>query len=40
VTAIRDGKVDYLSGNPDFDIEQGSCLACVAVPKGALSLDA
>lgn len=40
VTAIRDGKVDYLSGNPDFDIEKGSCLACVAVPKGALSLDA
>jgi uncharacterized protein len=40
VTAIRDGKVDYLSGNPDFDIEKGSCLACVAVPRGALSLDA
>jgi ferredoxin-NADP reductase len=40
VTAIRDGKVDYLGGNPDFDIEKGSCLACVAVPKGALSLDA
>lgn len=40
VTAIRDGKVDYLCGNPDFDIEKGSCLACVAVPKGALSLDA
>ena len=40
VTAIRDGKVDYLGGSPDFDIEKGSCLACVAVPKGALSLDA
>lgn len=40
VTAIRDGQVDYLSGNPDFDIEKGSCLACVAVPKSALSLDA
>jgi hypothetical protein len=40
VTAIRDGKVDYLGGNPDFDIEKGSCLACVAVPRGALSLDA
>lgn len=40
VTAIRDGKVDYVGGNPDFDIEKGSCLACVAVPKGALSLDA
>lgn len=40
VTAIRDGQVDYLSGNPDFDIEKGSCLACVAVPRSALSLDA
>jgi ferredoxin-NADP reductase len=40
VTAIRDGKVDYISGKPDFDIEKGSCLACVAVPNGALSLDA
>jgi len=40
VTAIRDGRVDYLGGSPDFDIEKGSCLACVAVPKGALSLDA
>ena len=37
------GSVDniaHLGGNPDFDIEKGSCLACVAVPKGALSLDA
>ena len=40
VTAVRDGSVDYLGGNPDFDIEKGSCLVCVAVPKGALSLDA
>ncbi len=40
VTAVRDGKVTYLGGNPDFDIEKGSCLACVAVPSGALSLDA
>ncbi len=40
VTAVRDGKVRYLGGNPDFDIEKGSCLACVAVPDGALSLDA
>ena len=39
--AIRDGQVDYLR-DPDFDIEKGSCLACVAVPKGTgpLSLDA
>ena len=40
VTAIRDGKVEYLGGKADFDIEKGSCLACVAVPGSALSLDA
>jgi ferredoxin-NADP reductase len=40
VTAIRDGQVDYPSGKPDFDIEKGSCLACVAVPKSALSVEA
>ena len=39
VTAIRDGQVDYL-GSPGADIEKGSCLACIAVPKTALSLDA
>lgn len=40
VTAIRDGTVEYLAGKPDFDIEKGSCLACVAVPRGPISLDA
>lgn len=40
VTAVRDGQVDYPSGKPDFDIDTGSCLACVAVPRSALSLDA
>lgn len=40
VTAVRDGKVEYLAGKPDFDIEKGSCLACVAVPRGPISLDA
>ncbi|MSP97665.1 MAG: 2Fe-2S iron-sulfur cluster binding domain-containing protein [Betaproteobacteria bacterium] len=40
MTAIREGKVDYPSGKPGFDIEKGSCLACVAVPTGALTLDA
>lgn len=40
MTAIRDGSVDYPAGKPGFDIEKGSCLACVAVPKGALTLDA
>jgi ferredoxin-NADP reductase len=40
VTAVRDGKVEYLAGKPDFDIDKGSCLACVAVPRGPISLDA
>ncbi|CAN0187601.1 unnamed protein product, partial [Phaeothamnion confervicola] len=40
MTAVRDGQVDYPSGKPDFDIEKGSCLACVAVPRSPLSLDA
>ncbi|HEY5638405.1 MAG TPA: 2Fe-2S iron-sulfur cluster-binding protein [Burkholderiales bacterium] len=38
-TAIREGQVDYLK-KPDVDPEKGSCLACVSVPKGALTLDA
>ena len=39
LTAIRSGKVDYLS-EPGAAIEEGSCLACIAVPKGKLNLDA
>ena len=31
LTAIRSGKVDYLS-EPGAPIEEGSCLACIAVP--------
>ena len=38
-TAVRDGQVDYLSA-PGAEIEKGSCLACIAVPKSALSVDA
>jgi hypothetical protein len=38
-TAIRDGQVNYLR-KPDAEIEKGSCLTCISVPKGSLSLDA
>lgn len=38
-TALREGQVNYLR-KPDIDIEKGTCLACIAVPKGALSIDA
>jgi uncharacterized protein len=38
-TAVRDGEVHYLR-KPDAEVEKGSCLACIAVPKGALTLDA
>ena len=38
-TALREGQVDYLR-RPDFDIEKGTCLTCISVPKGALSIDA
>ena len=39
VTAIKGGAVDYLV-EPGYPIENGSCLACVGVPKGPLKLDA
>ena len=38
-TAIQSGKVDYIS-EPGEPPEDGSCLACISVPAGALSLDA
>lgn len=37
--AVRKGEVDYRQA-PDTDCEPGSCLACIAVPKGDLTLDA
>ena len=39
LTAIRSGKVDYLS-EPGAPIEEGSCLACIAEPQSKLNLDA
>ena len=38
VTAIKEGEVSYLS-EPGGEPEDGSCLACIAVPKGRLVLD-
>ena len=39
ITAIKDGEVDYLN-EPGAEPEAGSCLACISVPKGNLSIDA
>lgn len=39
LTAILRGKVSYIE-KPSSDIEQGSCLPCIAVPKEELVLDA
>ncbi len=38
-TALREGQVAYLR-KPDAEIEKGSCLVCISVPKTPLSLDA
>ena len=39
LTALKAGEVDYPSP-PGTAVETGSCLACVAVPKGKVTLDA
>jgi ferredoxin-NADP reductase len=39
IVAIREGEIDYLS-EPGSMPEKGSCLACIAVPKGELVIDA
>lgn len=39
VTAVMEGTVDYLVA-PGHQVENGSCLACVGIPKGPLKLDA
>ena len=38
LTAIKSGKIRYLQP-PGHEIEAGSCLACVAVPDGPLTID-
>ena len=39
ITAIKSGDVEYLS-EPGEQPESGSCLACISVPKGPITLDA
>ena len=39
LTAIKDGKVE-LVGEPGSKPEEGSCLACISIPKENLTLDA
>lgn len=37
--AIKSGEVTYFN-EPDAEVEKGSCLACIAVPKTDLIIDA
>lgn len=39
VTAVKSGSVDYTEA-PEVDVDEGTCLPCVAVPKGPVVLDA
>lgn len=39
LTALKEGEVDY-PNEPGVPVEAGSCLACVALPKGNVSVDA
>ncbi|MDE1045611.1 MAG: iron-sulfur cluster-binding domain-containing protein, partial [Nitrospinaceae bacterium] len=39
LTAVTDGDVE-LMGEPGSDPEVGSCLTCISIPKGNLTLDA
>ena len=39
LTAIRSGAVEYLN-EPGAPVEDGTCLTCIAIPKGNVVLDA
>ena len=39
LTAIRSGSVEYLN-EPGAPVEEGTCLTCIAIPKGNMVLDA
>lgn len=39
MVAVKSGEVEYGS-EPSFEPEAGSCLACVAIPKGPVEIDA
>jgi ferredoxin len=38
-TAIKSGEIDYLS-EPGETPEEGCCLACIAIPKESITIDA
>ena len=38
-TAIKSGEIEYLS-EPGEQPEGGTCLACISVPKGPITIDA
>jgi ferredoxin-NADP reductase len=40
LTTIIKGEIDYQGNEPDFEAEQGTCLACSCVPNGPIELDA
>jgi len=39
LTAVIEGEIGYIE-DPDSDVEKGSCLTCIAVPKSKLRLNA
>jgi ferredoxin-NADP reductase len=39
ITAIRSGDIEHISPT-GMDVEKGSCLACISVPKSAIEVDA
>jgi uncharacterized protein len=39
LTAVRSGSVEYLN-EPGAPVEEGTCLTCIAIPKGNIVLDA
>lgn len=38
LVAIKSGEVEY-SEKPDFDVDNGSCLTCIGIPKTNIELD-
>lgn len=39
LTAIKSGEIEHISPT-GMEVEKGSCLACIAVPKSAIEIDA
>lgn len=39
ITALRSGEIEHIS-TPGIDVENGSCLACIAIPKSSIEIDA